>query len=114
MILLKGLFWLAQEWLGGGRGGDMNVCGCSHPKSHEADPPNRPDMPFIMSVLSQKPGFLQPQKTEAGSHLPKEGYGIMLPPLPFLSFLSLISYLLNPAFTPDPISTPSSRLSRFR
>ena len=103
MILLKGFFWLTQEWFDGGRGGDMNVCGCSNPKSHEADPPNRPDQPFTMSVLPQKPGFLQPQKTEAGSHLPKEGCGIMLPPLPFPSFLSLVSYLLSPAFTPDPM-----------
>ena len=90
MILLKGLFWLTQEWPDGGRGGDMNVCGCSHPKSHEADPPNRPDQPLTMSVLSQKPGFLLPQKTEADSHLPKEGCGIMLPPLPFLSLFGFL------------------------
>ena len=43
-----------------------------------------------MSVLSQKPGFLQPQKTEADSHLPKEGCGIMLPPLPFLSLFGFL------------------------
>lgn len=87
---------------------DLVVCGHLHTRSHGADSPVRADLPSCNEHPFSEVRFHGASESQSRCPPPKQGPSIMLPLFCFLSFSSLTSHLLNPAFTPDlPLHPPS-------
>lgn len=94
-----------RGWWDSGR--DLVVCGHLHSRSHGADSPVRADLPSCNVHPFPEVRFHGASENQSRYPPPsKHGPSIMLPLFCFPSFSSLTSHLLNPAFTPDPLSSP--------
>lgn len=89
-----------RGWWDSGR--DLVVCGHLHSRNRGADLPVRADLPSCNEHPFSETRFQGASENQSRCPPPSQGPWIMLPLFCFHSFSSLISHLLNPAFTTDP------------